>query len=308
MRRAANTATLLYGEDLARKLTEDLRAVSHDRHAEVRFSYVVQPTGLPTEHPEEESRRLAAINCGFEKAAHLPPNIGYVKFNMFADPEICALTASAAMTFLADSDALILDLRDNNGGLGGMVEFIASYLFAERTHLNDIFMRPQNATNEAWTLPYVPGKKFIGKPVFVLTSQRTFSAAEDLCYVLKNLQRATLDRGDDRRRGPPDRTRASTSSSRSWCRTEKFHQPDHEGRLGGHGSRARCKGARGRSAGCCHEARCRRDPQQTQVILFVVCRRQRCIDSEMPGRPSGLAVNRSCPATCADVSTHSRKE
>jgi hypothetical protein len=181
-----------YGEDLASKLTDDLRVVSRDEHAEVRFSYVVQPTELPTEHPEEEARRLAAINCGFEKAEHLPPNIGYLKLNMFADPEICALTASAAMTFLADSDTLILDLRDNNGGLGGMVEFIASYLFAERTHLNDVFRRPQNVTNEAWTLPYVPGKKFIGKPVFVLTSKRTFSAAEDLCYVLKNLQRATL--------------------------------------------------------------------------------------------------------------------
>ena len=138
---------MLYGEDLARKLTEDLRAISHDKHVEVRFSYVVQPAGLPTKTPEERARQLAAINCGFEKAEHLPPNIGYVKFNMFADPEICALTASAAMTFLADSDALILDLRDNNGGMGGMSEFIASYLFAERTHLNDVFWRPQNATN-----------------------------------------------------------------------------------------------------------------------------------------------------------------
>jgi hypothetical protein len=184
--------TILYGEDLARKLTEDLRAVSHDKHVEVRFSYVGQPEGLPTRTPEEEAKRLAAINCGFEKVEHFPPNIGYVKFNMFADPEICALTASAAMTFLADSDALILDLRDNNGGMGGMNQFIASYLFAERTHLNDVFNRPENATRQSWTLPYVPGKKFVGKPVFVLTSQRTFSAAEDLCYALKNLQRATL--------------------------------------------------------------------------------------------------------------------
>lgn len=184
--------TMLYGQDLARKLTEDMRAVSHDKHVEVRFSYVVQPAGLPTQPPEERARRLAATNCGFEKAEHLPLNIGYVKFNMFADPEICAPTASAAMTFLADSDALILDLRDNTGGMGAMDEFIASYLFAERTHLNDVFWRPENATKESWTLPYVPGKKFIGKPVFVLTSKRTFSAAEDLCYALKNLKRATL--------------------------------------------------------------------------------------------------------------------
>jgi hypothetical protein len=181
---------MLYGIDFARKLTEDLREVSHDKHVEVRFAYVVQPVDAFTRRPEEESRRLAASNCGFEKAEHLPPNIGYLKFNFFADPEICAPTASAAMTFVADSDALIIDLRDNNGGTGG--DFIASYLFAERTHLNDVFWRAENTTKEAWTLPYVPGKKFIDKPVFVLTSKRTFSAAEDLSYALKNLKRATL--------------------------------------------------------------------------------------------------------------------
>jgi hypothetical protein len=184
--------SMRYGIDLARKLTDDLQEISHDKHAEVRFSFFVRPPQSSTNQSEAESRRLAATNCGFEKAEHLRPNIGYVKFDMFADPAICARTASAAMNFVADSDTLILDLRDNNGGRGGMVEFIASYLFAERTHLNDIFRRPENATNESWTLPHVPGKKFIGKPVFVLASKRTFSAAEDLCYVLKNLQRATL--------------------------------------------------------------------------------------------------------------------
>jgi len=180
------------GRAFARKLTEDLRAVSQDKHVEVRFSYVVQPAQLTTTNPEEESRRLAAVNCGFVKAEHLQPNIGYVKFDMFADPEICAPTAGAAMTFLADSDALILDLRDNNGGRAGMVEIIASYLFAERTHLDDVFRRAENTTQQSWTLSDVPGKKFIGKPVFVLTSKRTFSAAEDLSYVLTNLKRATL--------------------------------------------------------------------------------------------------------------------
>jgi C-terminal processing protease CtpA/Prc len=71
--------------------------------------------------------------------------------------------------------------------MGGMTEFIASYLFAERTHLNDVFWRPQNATKESWTLPYVPGKKFLGKPVFVLTSARTFSAAESRSYALETM-------------------------------------------------------------------------------------------------------------------------
>jgi hypothetical protein len=183
------------GETFAATLTDHLRHVSHDKHIEVRFSFVVQPPDEATAHPERDPmlrRQLTAINCGFEKTEHLPPNIGYLKFNMFADPEICAPTAIAALNSLADSDALIIDLRDNNGGHSGMVTLIASYLFAEPTHLNDAYDRSENSTREFWTSPEVPGKKFIGQPVFLLTSKATFSAAEDFSYALKNLNRATL--------------------------------------------------------------------------------------------------------------------
>ena len=184
--------SIVYGIDLARMLTKNLQEISHDKHVEVRFSFFVSPAESSAKQSAAEARQLATTNCGFEKAEHLRPNIGYVKFNMFADVKICGSTAGAAMTFLADSDALILDLRDNRGGGGGMVEFIASYLFDQRTHLEDIVSRTDDATTETWTLPSVPGKKFVGKPVFVLTSNHTFSAAESLSYSLKNLKRATL--------------------------------------------------------------------------------------------------------------------
>jgi hypothetical protein len=183
------------GEEFARALTNDLRNSSQDKHLEVRFSFVVQSSDESRTHSQDQTlprKQLAASNCGFEKAEHLPPNIGYLKLNLFADPEICAPTAIAALNFLADSDALILDLRDNNGGRSGMVTLIASYLFDAPTHLNDAYNRKANATEQFWTLPYVPGRKFIGKPVILLTSKTTFSAAEDFSYALKNLKRATL--------------------------------------------------------------------------------------------------------------------
>jgi hypothetical protein len=182
----------LFGQDLARKLAAELRDISHDKHVDVQFSFFSRPVEAPATQSERESRRLVAVNCGFEKAEHLESNIGYLKFDMFADPKVCARTAAAAMTLLSDSDALILDLRQNAGGVPGMGEFIATYLFDERTHLDDMYSRVDDATTESWTLPYVPGKKFLGKPVYVLTSSRTFSAAEALSYELKNLKRATL--------------------------------------------------------------------------------------------------------------------
>jgi retinol-binding protein 3 len=187
--------SIVDGTVFAVTLTEDLQDVSHDPHLELRFSPVAQPSDQPAKHPEPDlilRRQMMGTNCGFERAEHLPPNIGYLKFNMFADPAICAPTAIAALNFVADSDALILDLRNNNGGSGEMVALIASYLFDQPTHLNDSYDRSASSTRESWTLAYVPGKRFIQKPVFVLTSRGTFSAAEDFSYALKKLKRATL--------------------------------------------------------------------------------------------------------------------
>jgi retinol-binding protein 3 len=96
------------------------------------------------------------------------------------------------MAFVAHTDALIFDLRDNGGGDPAMVAFIASYLFDRHTHLNDLYNRRENSTEQYWTLPYVPGERLPKQPVFVLTSSHTFSGAEEFCYDLKTQKRATI--------------------------------------------------------------------------------------------------------------------
>jgi hypothetical protein len=182
---------------LARVLTEHLRDVSHDRHLAVTFSPVVLP-GREGAPPDAETqaqirREIERNNCFFEKVEHLNGNVGYLKFNAFPDPALCASTASAAMNFLANVDALIVDLRENGGGDPRMVQYICTYLFDESTHLNDLYNRQQDSTTEYWTLPSVPGKRLgVKPPVFILTSANTFSGAEEFAYNLKNLKRATI--------------------------------------------------------------------------------------------------------------------
>jgi hypothetical protein len=192
--KAGEYDALTNGDAFAERLTADLRAVSNDKHLRVNFSPGVLPKGPPPGGPNLDAmrRQLERVNCGFEKAERLPPNVGYLKFNMFANPEICGPTASAAMNFLGSVDALIIDLRENGGGDPKMVAYISSYLFAERTHLNDLYNRKEDKTEEYWTNPDVPGKRLTGKPVFVLTAKRTFSGAEEFTYNLKNLKRATI--------------------------------------------------------------------------------------------------------------------
>jgi hypothetical protein len=179
----------------AELLTDHLQQVSHDKHLRVNFSpSVLPPEGAPRD-PNLDARMRAQMerdNCAFEKAERLPSNIGYLKFNAFPPPDICGPTAIAAMNFLGNVDAIIFDLRDNGGGDPKMVALISTYLFDKPTHLNDIYDRKEDATTQFWTLPYVPGKRLAGKPVFVLTSKRTFSGAEDFAYSIKTLKRGTI--------------------------------------------------------------------------------------------------------------------
>jgi retinol-binding protein 3 len=183
------------GEMFAQRLASDLLAVSHDRHLNVNFSILRIPDQPPGPNPDaaaQNRKRLEQSNCGFERVEVLPRNVGYLKFNGFFDPDICGPTVTAAISFLAHVDALIVDLRDNGGGSPKMVTFVASYLFDKPTHLNDLFDRKSNQTTEYWTLTDLPGPRLADTPVYVLTSRRTFSGAEEFTYDLKNQQRATI--------------------------------------------------------------------------------------------------------------------
>jgi branched-chain amino acid transport system substrate-binding protein len=188
--------TITSGPQLARLLTAHLQEVSHDQHLHVVYFAEPQPVreaGEPSPEEREEFRQFCALhNFGFEKVERLAGNIGYLEVRGFFPPEVASETAIAAMNFLANASALIIDLRQNGGGHPAMVALLSSYLFTQPTHLNDLYWREGDRTEQYWTLPYVPGRRDQTRPVYILTSAQTFSGAEEFCYNLKNLKRATL--------------------------------------------------------------------------------------------------------------------
>jgi C-terminal processing protease CtpA/Prc len=100
---------------------------------------------------------------------------------------------AAAMELVAGTYALIIDMRRNGGGSPEGVVFWCSYLVDERpTHFNDIFNAETGETRQFWALPYVPGTRYLDRPVYLLTSGRTFSGGEDLCYTLQAVKRAEV--------------------------------------------------------------------------------------------------------------------
>ena len=136
---------------------------------------------------------MDAENCGFRKAEVLDGNVGYLKFDFFANPDLCGATASAAMNFLASTRALIIDMRENSGGSPPMVALVASYLLPPHTHINDLWTRSTDSTEQFFTRDSVAGRHYgVDKPVYMLTSHDTFSGGEEFTYDLKTQQRATI--------------------------------------------------------------------------------------------------------------------
>ena len=187
------------GQFLAYAITQHMQEVSQDEHLWVRF----HENPLPEHHGsllqnEEKVTEIKAIarqrNYGISRVERLAGNIGIIEIRYFYRPEWGAEeTAIAAMNFLANMHALIVDLRQCQGGNPNSVSLISSYLFeGEPVHLNSLYWRDEDKTEEYWTLPDVPGPRIGDKPVYILTSQKTFSAGEEFAYNLQALRRATL--------------------------------------------------------------------------------------------------------------------
>lgn len=194
---------IIYPRLFAQQITSDLQQINHDKH----LSLVYDPQrikDLRTEESQPSEEELREIeqtrikkrrrnNFGFRKVEILDGNVGYLDLRSFRSTDYAAETAVGAMSFLSNSDAIIIDLRDNYGGGASMYLLLTSYFFdSEIIHLSDLVNRRSKSTQQFWTLPFVPGKRLPDVDLYILTSERTFSAAEEFTYDLQSLERAVV--------------------------------------------------------------------------------------------------------------------
>jgi hypothetical protein len=184
-------------------VTEHLQDATDDRHLALMLGEGPPPRATPVPEPHKpedpEVRRLARLrkfrldNFGIRRVERLDGNVGYLDLRRMPIPSNAGPAIAAAMELVAGTYALIIDMRHNGGGSPEGVVFWCSYLVDERpTHLNDIFTAETGETKQFWSLPYVPGARYLDRPVYVLTSHGTFSGGEDLCYTLQAIKRAEI--------------------------------------------------------------------------------------------------------------------
>jgi hypothetical protein len=178
----------------ANQLTADLYAVAHDKHIHVNYAYKgfaqANPGGGPS--PSDIDQFEKSRNYAISAAQRLPGNIGYLRVDGFLDPSSAAEAIAAAMNFLQHTEALLIDVRYNGGGRPEGVAALESYLFDQKTLVNQIYFRDTNSTTSYYTSDTVPGKRYSHKDVYVITSRNTISGGEELPYDLQALKRAIV--------------------------------------------------------------------------------------------------------------------
>lgn len=187
-------------EAFAQALTADLQNITKDRH--IWFGVAAPPPQAPdassTKGRNEEAERAARIletrrsNYGLVRAEILAGNIGYLEVRRFQSPDLAGDTIVASMQFLANADAIIVDLRNCHGGSPFAMPMFAGYFLSRPTHLFDMEFRGDNYTDHYWTAAWLPGKRLAETPMYILTSAYTFSGAEGFAYRFKVLKRATI--------------------------------------------------------------------------------------------------------------------
>ncbi|MFJ5073057.1 S41 family peptidase [Streptomyces sp. NPDC088553] len=181
-------------EELARLVTADLQSVNGDRH--LRLKHHADPVS-----PQQGAATLDAMRRDFDTSLGGAPlvqllggGVAVVELAPMLFPlEWAAEPLSAALTLASRAEALIVDLRANRGGDPDTVAFVCSHLLDQRTHLNTMHWRSGERIEQSWSQPHVPGARFGGsKPLYVLSSASSFSAAEELAYNLQQLGRAVV--------------------------------------------------------------------------------------------------------------------
>ncbi|MCA1246740.1 S41 family peptidase [Massilia sp. MS-15] len=190
-------ASCASAQALSEALAKDLREFSGDKHFGARVIEGFREfssTSEPPSRAEMEERRDRTARRGYDiqKIERLPGNIDYIELRAFGAPAFVAQAYTSAMQLMTGTDALIIDLRRNGGGSPASVAYLISHFFplGDERHLIDMYNRPENTTQQYWTVPTVAQR--YDKPVYVLTSARTFSGGEDFAYGMQVQKRGTL--------------------------------------------------------------------------------------------------------------------
>ena len=179
------------------RITEDLRAVSHDGHlsftyAPAAYAAAMAPPSSDRGSPARARRQATRAHHGLTELRVLPGNIRYLRITGFEwVTDETGAAYDAAMRFLSDGDAVIIDLRGNGGGAPEAVQYLTSHFLPPDTLLLT-FVHGSETPIQSRTLGHLPAGRLRGKPLYVLIDGGVASAAEEFAYHVQQFRLGEL--------------------------------------------------------------------------------------------------------------------
>jgi hypothetical protein len=183
---------------LVDRLSPDLAAAGNDKHLWITFD-PAQNAALrkPAEHGSVDNFSTLQgrlHNQGYEALRVLPGNVRYLNLTQFHwNGWVTARAVGDSARFLTDGDAVIIDLRENGGGSGEAVQALISYFLPpDRRKLMTFREGAKGPGTSTYVLGELRGPRMVGKPLYVLISSATGSAAEEFAYHVAMFKLGTL--------------------------------------------------------------------------------------------------------------------
>jgi Peptidase family S41 len=193
-RLAEGSYDLPLGPEFCRRASGDLLDATGDKHLRLLWHEAPQPSGRGEEQfAADLLEQFKLENQGVRRVERLEGNVGLIALSIIPPAALAGASIVAVMRLVQDTHALILDLRETRDGSPDGVALLASFLFPDGdVHLNDVVRGAQGPRRQYWTSAYVPGPRYLDRPVYVLTSSATFSGGEELAYDLQALGRSVV--------------------------------------------------------------------------------------------------------------------
>src|SRR5262245_13128046 len=181
------------GSELCERISADLLEACDDKHLRLIWHETPPAAPDPARLHEELRAQIRRENHGGPRGELCGENVGLIELTIIPEASSGGPTLAAAMQLVSTTSALLFDLRRTRGGSPDGVAFLSSYLFPDgEVHLSDFIEGPAGPTRQYWTSAYLPGPRYLDRPVYVLTSATTFSGGEALAYDLQALGRAVV--------------------------------------------------------------------------------------------------------------------
>jgi hypothetical protein len=190
-RAAGHFASAKSLQDFANLLNNILFEVTRDKHLNVQV--VRPPSQPPPDGGPAPNRRDQPTTAGFKRVEILPEKIGVLEVTMFLRPSEHREALAEAMKTLEPAAALIIDMRANGGGSPGTVAILLSYLF-EQPDLPLFDIIPRQGERDTYKTEPASAKiaRNGSRPIWVLTSSRSFSGGEGFAYLMQERKRAVI--------------------------------------------------------------------------------------------------------------------